>query len=93
MPHMNILLDGDGCWPDLKERPEGQVLDLPIAAVAFLPGGMSSGKPSICFRFELPDGRTVLAQTSNELLQAAARAFKGRLEYLEEQAASSKGDA
>ena len=45
-------------------------------SVARLAKGMSSGKSSVTFRIDLPDGRTVLGETSLALFQAAARAFR-----------------
>jgi uncharacterized protein (UPF0371 family) len=84
MPMLNIKLDGDNCWPDLADKPEGELIETQTIEVALLPGGMSSGKASVAIRIDLPDGRTVIAQTSQELFDAAARAFRGRLEYLAE---------
>lgn len=85
MPALTIKLDGDQCWPDLAEkRDAGQLIQTETLEVALLPGGMASGKASVAIRIELPDGRTVIAQTSQELFDAAARAFRGRLEYLAE---------
>ena len=46
--------------------------------VAALDGGMTSGRPSVMLRFGLPDGRTVLAETSMRLFLTAARAFAAR---------------
>jgi hypothetical protein len=83
MPVINVTLDGDGCWPDLRDRmdtPSVIVLDdsRPIE-MAFLAGGMKSGRPSVTIRFDLPDGRTVLAQTSYEVLDMAVAAFRGKI--------------
>lgn len=77
MPGLNIVLDGDNCWPDLKElrHIEGE-----LEAVAMLEGGMASGKPSVMLRIQLPDGQTVLAETSLLIFLAAARAMRGRCE-------------
>ena len=51
---------------------------LMASAFAALDGGMASGKPSVCFRIDLPDGRTVLAETSARLFVMAAAAIVGR---------------
>lgn len=74
---LDIILEGDGCWTDLATTPpiRGE-----LRAVALLRGGMQSGKASVCFRVQLPDGGTVLAETSLSLLLAAARAFAVRAE-------------
>jgi hypothetical protein len=39
---------------------------------------MQSGKPSVCFRIDLPDGRVVLAETSALLFCRAAEAIVAR---------------
>lgn len=94
MPVLNIKLDGDQCWPDLAaKRERGELIQTETISVALLPGGMSSGKASVAIRIELPDGRTVIAQTSLELFDSAARAFRGRLEYLAEQRGKGEGQA
>lgn len=84
MPMLNIKLEGDHCWPDLAQKTEDQIIDTENLEVALLPGGMASGKASVAIRIDLPDGRVVIAQTSQELFDAAARAFRARLEYLAE---------
>lgn len=71
MPNLTLILDGDNCWPDLQEKAY-QESRAPIQ-VAVLPQGMASGKPSITFRLDLPDGSIAIAQTSVALLIAAVR--------------------
>lgn len=76
---MVINLQGDRAWPDLAGKP---VVHLgggapPIKAVV-LDGGMVSGRPSVAIRLELPDGQTVIAETSARLFCAAARAIQAR---------------
>lgn len=94
MPSLDIKLDGDNCWPELRELVgTDRLIDVELKAVALLPGGMASGKASVTLRIDLPDGRVVLAQTSADLFCAAARAFVGRQEFLREQAERSKGSA
>lgn len=76
MPQLNIILDGDNAWPDLLDK---ELIHYSGAiSVAGLAGGMQSGKPSITFRFDLPDGRVLLAETSMALFLTAARAFRAR---------------
>jgi hypothetical protein len=76
---MTITLQGDNAWPDLKEKPfvhlgnEAQ----PIK-VAVLDGGMASGRPSVAIRLDLPDGQTVVAETTARLFCTAARAIMGK---------------
>jgi len=79
MPHVHIILDGDGCWPelaglDLKE------MEAELRGVAYLSKGMVGGLPSITMKIECKDGRVVLAQTSLRLFLAAAAAFKAKAE-------------
>lgn len=46
--------------------------------IGVLPKGMSSGKPSIGIGIKLPDGRTILVQTSLRLFHAAAKVFAAK---------------
>jgi hypothetical protein len=69
---LQVLLDGDNCWPELKEKGfvEGQ-----FVGIARLRKGTISGKSTVTVRIELPDGQTVLAQTTLALLDNALPAF------------------
>lgn len=78
MPTLTIIMDGDNCWPDLRTRPYITVDNHSTIQLAMLDRGMKSGKPSVSFRFELPDGQTVLAETSARLLVTAARAIMAK---------------
>ena len=82
MNALSVVLDGDDCWPDLREKmARGEVIHIGNGgkiAVAVLSGGMQSGKPSIMFRIDLPDGRTVMAETSWRLLRFACDAISAR---------------
>ncbi len=64
---------GDGVWRDLQGR---QVIHLgneaPPIQIAALDGGTVAGRPSVAIRLDLPDGRTVVAETSLALLVGAA---------------------
>jgi hypothetical protein len=79
---MKINLSGDGAWPDLADKLErGKVIHLgegSALGVSALAGGMQSGAPSVMIRFDLPDGRTVLAEMSLRLFLAAADALRAR---------------
>jgi hypothetical protein len=85
MPHIIIEPNGDGAWPDLKDRPFHHLAEgaAPIR-VAFLDGGMRSGRPSVAIRLDLPDGQTVVAETSGRLFAAAARALKAKFPDVED---------
>jgi hypothetical protein len=56
--------------------------DAPPMEVALLAGGMAGGRPSVAIRLDLPDGRTVVAETSFRLFMTAAAALKARGELL-----------
>lgn len=79
MPELKVILNGDGCWPDLAER---RVVHLgngaPPIQVAGLEGGMTSGAASVSIRVDLPDGTVVVAETSLRLFLAAAAALSAR---------------
>lgn len=82
MPHVSIKLDvdGDGAWPDFDaaKAKRGELI-----ALSALPGGMASGRPSIGMRIRLDDGSEVFAETSLQIFQAAAAAFRGRYGIVE----------
>jgi uncharacterized protein (UPF0371 family) len=71
-------VDETGGFDVLRDRDPTDVIHLGEDAtieVGTLDGGMASGKPSVAFCFELPDGRIVVAETSLELLTATASAL------------------
>lgn len=80
MPVLDINLNGDNAWPDLHGRNEttGLIDYKDPISVAVLSEGMESGKPSVAFRFDLPGGMVVIAQTSGALVVALARMLKAR---------------
>jgi len=77
--HLNLYLEGDSVWPELKTLMEqGQILRVREMSIAALSGGMVSGKPSVAFRLDLEDGRIAVAETSLALLLTAADVLKAR---------------
>jgi hypothetical protein len=86
MPQMmSIILNGDGCWPDLVEkRAKGELIDLMgndvgnVLQVAALPKGTVSGNTTVTLRLDLPDGKTVMTEVSLKLWRAALEAFEAR---------------
>jgi hypothetical protein len=85
MHALRVILDADGCWPDLPEKDEAGLLinamsgeDEAQIALALLPHGTQEGRPSVTIRLDLPDGRTILAQTTLRLFTSAARAFAAK---------------
>jgi len=73
MPRLDIQLDGDGCWPDLREKGFRAGV---IEGVALLAHGMQSGAPSVTFRATLDDGTIALVETSLVLLESGVRALR-----------------
>jgi hypothetical protein len=79
MISMNIILDGDNAWPDLKGKEIIHMANgAPPIQVAVLKGGLASGRPSVALRIDLPDGRFLIAETSARLFCTAARAIQNR---------------
>ena len=87
MPSMDLKLEGDTAWADLAEREIIEVPEEAAIGVIVLPGGMASGQHSVAFRFDLPDGRVAIAQTSLNLFQSAARATAARYGWVEDREA------
>lgn len=79
MLQIDIKLDGEGAWPDLAEKARrDQLIHLgngTSLGLAALQAGMTSGRASVAFRFDLPDGRSVLAETSLRALYSATKAL------------------
>lgn len=79
MPVLILNMNGDGAFPDLAGKPFVHLAnDAKPITVAVLSDGMTSGRPSIAMRFELPDGQTVVAETSARLFVLAARAIMAK---------------
>ncbi len=75
MTHFELHLHGDGCWPDAGDADEGQ-----LVGMALLKGGTVGGKHSVTFRIRMPDGGTVLVQTTFALLTQALTAMVQKVE-------------
>lgn len=79
MIQMNVLLEGDKCWPDLEQKAiDNKVIhldgnDLPPIQVGVIEGGLASGRPSLTLRIDLPDGKVILAETTARLFCTSAR--------------------
>jgi hypothetical protein len=76
MPSIRILLNAEGSLDGVDPAKVIHVQEQ--ITIAVLPGGMDSGKESVSILIPLPDGRTVLAETSLQLFQATAKAFAAR---------------
>lgn len=73
MTSLQIHLDGDGAWPDMV--PE-KTIKGNLIGVAALKAGMQTGRASVSFRVELPDGQLVFCETSMRLFLNAANVFR-----------------
>lgn len=78
MAHVHIHLEGDTCWPDLRDKQEQIIHVMDALSIAALSGGMTSGRPSVAFRIDLPGGQIVLAELSMRLFLTAADLFRVR---------------
>jgi hypothetical protein len=74
---LDLRLDGDRAWPELKDLGDRLIL-AKLHGMARLAMGTSMGKSSIALRIDLPDGRTVIAETTLNLLRTAMRAIEAR---------------
>ena len=72
---LSVIVDGGGCWPDLQDKKIIRAIGLEVAA---LQGGTKGGSPSVAFRIDLEDGRTVIAETSLKLFLTASDLFRAR---------------
>ena len=80
MASLTVKLHGDSAWPDLvAKQAAGTLLNAMGEAVrwelAALPGGTAAGRASVSLRIDLPDGRTLLSETTLRLLYSAVRAI------------------
>jgi hypothetical protein len=73
---LQVVINGDNCWPDLKDE-KGQPTHITgqLTGIARLPRGTELGRSTVTIRVELPDGRTVLAETTLSLMNGAMTAF------------------
>lgn len=79
MIDLNLIMDGDAAWPDL---PSKDVKEPIKAEASMLTHGMKSGRTSVGFRFDMPDGSVVLYQTSLRILEIAVKTFRAREMFL-----------
>lgn len=81
MISLTVNLGGDNAWPDLRDKGENLIWlsnGAPPIQIAVLDMGMKSGRPSCAIRIDMPDGKTVIAETSVRLLLVAAKAIESR---------------
>lgn len=81
MPSLRVVLDIDDHGDKgMRKVDHSKVIHLPDPKMEIVrvPRGMASGKSSVMIRIDLPDGRTVIAETSMALFQMAAQAFAAK---------------
>jgi hypothetical protein len=82
---LRIIPNGEGKFDDLLRKPKGHVIaakpDGSAITISALSGGMVGGAPSVMIRIDLPDGKTVLAQTSLKSLGGAVDIFRSHYKY------------
>jgi hypothetical protein len=76
--------DRESEWKDLEDKAkDGKLLQTEGLRVLMTPGGMTSGAPSLTFRFDCVDGTVVVARISlGNLLGQLVPAIRGRLAFL-----------
>lgn len=75
---LTIIVNGDGGLADVPPENIVDATGLKFRIMA-LPGGMArSGAASVAVAIDMPDGKTLFAQTSLALLLTAADAFKAK---------------
>ena len=90
MPVISLIFE-EPAWPDIghsnPEEIEQMLKDgslvwmaegTPPIQITCLEQGMYSGKPSVAMRFDLPDGKIVVVETSLRLFLVAADALKAK---------------
>lgn len=86
MSHINVTFvpeDAPQAWPDLEaKQAAGQVQFTEALNVSVYPDATVSGAPSVCMRFDQPDGSVIIAQVTVRNLNTLLSAVRGRLEYL-----------
>jgi hypothetical protein len=76
VPNLIIQLNAEGLLEGVD--PDSVVHVTTPLTVAPLAGGMASGSPSVMITCVLPDGRTLVAETSLKLFLQAAKIFNDR---------------
>jgi hypothetical protein len=79
MPEITMHMDGDGCWPDLKDlKKKNRLFHGEIVSAAYLQSGTVQGDHTVSLRIRLDDGSTVIAETTLRLFMTMAAAFHGK---------------
>lgn len=76
MTALRFNLDAGHIGPGGMEQIIELGEDAPPIQISGIRNGLASGAPAVSIRFDLPDGRIVVANTSLKLLLTAADALK-----------------
>ena len=77
MIRLDVYTHGDNCWPDLIDtNGQPKFVEGTLVGIARLPDATAKGNSTVTVRVELPDGTTVLAQTTLALIHNAVNVFK-----------------
>jgi hypothetical protein len=77
--------EGEAVWPEIADKPLHHLGNgAPPIQLAVLDFGMTSGRPSMAIRLDLPDGSHVIAETSARLFAIAARLIMAKYPKLED---------
>lgn len=80
-PGVKLTMDYTAATPDpdyVIALNSGEVIEARLLEVAGIPEGMQSGKPSVGFIVQLPDGKYVWSEISLAMFQTINRAFQAR---------------
>jgi hypothetical protein len=78
MAAIGVYLDGEGCWPEIDQRPRIDLRDrgAPPIQLALNPSGTKDGDASLTVRIDLPDGVVLLSRVSLKHFLEAAKALQ-----------------
>jgi len=75
MISFRVFLDGEGAFKDI---PQERVVEGALTHAACLANGTKSGRPSVSFLIEMPDGSYVLTQTTARLLVSLSKMIEAK---------------
>lgn len=79
MNTLDLVLHREPIWPDLAGKMvDGKLIHLQngVLGVGVLANGTTGGKPSVAIRIDLPDGQTVIFETTLAIFLTAADAMR-----------------
>jgi len=76
MPVIKLILNGESAFLDLQGRASDIIHRKATFTVASLARVVKSGHPSLALRFDLPEGKVLIQETSVAAWLAVARALE-----------------